>query len=230
MIRRTRTFLFAFLLGSLSLLSGCLYDNAPSAPSQDIDTWLTGQWKTGDKSGHSYMALVSRASSDHYRISLKSKSSGAQEFDGWISRVDGFSILTLKSLNEGPSLGKYALYHYELLSPEPPPPGGIGATRIRLSELQLDESCRSLDSFRLRKAIRSGLKAGTLLAPYDVVAERKLENQQQNAYSADAAYLNSFITSGKPKSGEKALPSLKELPGSVIWTKTGGVTLNGEAF
>jgi len=230
MIRYPHVLLLWSILGSLLFLSGCLYDNPPSGPSRDVDTWLTGQWKAGDKSGHTYSALITHASSDHYRITLNTQGGATQEFDAWISRVDDFSILTLKSLNEGPSLGKYALYHYELLSPSPPPPGGIGATRIRLSELQLDESCRSLDSFHLRKAIRSALKAGTLLAPYDVVAERKLESQQEAAYSADADYLRSFLVSGKSKTGGKPVPTLKEVPGSVIWTKTGGVTLKGEAF
>jgi hypothetical protein len=117
--------------------------------------------------------------------------------------VDGFSILVLKSLNDlgavrTGGLGKYLLFHYELLSSGTPSPGGIGAERIRLSELQLDDSARSLDSFKLRGAIRSALKAGTLLAPFDTVAEHK----------------------GK----------IEALPGSVIWTKTGSVNLQGETF
>lgn len=193
-----RTIRLLSLLGSLLLLAGCLYDNPPSGPSQSIDTWLVGQWETMDKSGHTCRTVVAPASSSHYRISLSGLKGGTQEFDAWISRVDDFSMLTLKSLNEGPSLGKYAFYHYELLSPAKPLAGNIGATRIRLSELQLDESCQALDSYRLRAAIRQGLKAGTLLAPYDVVADRK----------------------GKTV----------ETPGSVIWTKTGGVTLSGETF
>lgn len=193
-----RTFRLLSLLGSLLLLTGCLFDNPPSGPSQSIDTWLVGQWETKDKSGHTCRTVVAPASSSHYRISLSGLKGGTQEFDAWIGRVDGFSILILKSLNEGPCVGKYVLFHYELLSPAKPQPGNIGATRIRLSELQLDESCRSLDSYKLRAAIRQGLKEGTLLAPYDVVAERK----------------------GKTE----------EIPGSVIWTKTGGVTLSGETF
>lgn len=193
-----RTFRLFSLLGSLLLLTGCLFDNPPSGPSQSIDTWLVGQWESKDKSGHTCRTVVAPASSSHYRISLSGLKSGTQEFDAWIGRVDGFSILILKSLNEGPSVGKYALFHYELISPAKPQPGNIGATRIRLSELQLDESCQALDSYKLRAAIRQGLKEGTLLAPYDVVAERK----------------------GKTE----------EIPGSVIWTKTGGVTLSGETF
>ena len=186
------------LLAILLLLGGCLYDNPPSTPSRSIDTWLVGQWQTKGKAGHSYSAVVSpTTASDHYRVTFSRPGSSTQEFDGWISRVDGFSILVLKSL-DGIGAGKYLLCHYELLAPGTPPPGGIGAQRIRLSELQLDESTRSLDSFRLRAAIRSALKEGTLLAPFDTVAERK----------------------GK----------LEAIPGSLIWTKTGSVTLNGETF
>jgi len=186
------------LLGCVLLLSGCLYDSPPSGPAQNIDTWLVGQWAAKDKAGHEFTAVMAPATSSHYRLTLARKGSSPREFDGWISRVDGFSILTLKSLSGGSDDGKYALYHYELLSPGAPPPGGIGATRIRISELQLDESCRGLDSYRLRAAIRQALKDGTLLAPHDVVAARKEKNV--------------------------------EIPGSIVWSKTGGVTLSGETF
>jgi hypothetical protein len=189
------------LLGILLLLAGCLYDNPPTGPSRSIDTWLVGQWQTKAKAGHPYSAVVApTTASDHYRVTFSRPGSNTQEFDGWISRVDGFSILVLKSLDGigSRSAGKYLLCHYELLAPGTPPPGGIGAERIRLSELQLDESTRTLDSFKLRAAIRTALKEGTLLAPFDTVAERK----------------------GK----------LESIPGSLIWTKTGSVTLEGETF
>lgn len=185
-------------LGCLLFLSGCLYDSPPSGPSQSIDTWLVGQWTAKDKAGHEFTAVMAPASSSHYLLTIGRKGSSPSQFDGWISRVDGFSILTLKSLSGGSDQGKYALYHYELLSPSAPAPGGIGETRIRISELQLDESCRGLDSYRLRAAIRQALKDGTLLAPYDIVAARKEKNV--------------------------------EIPGSIIWSKTGGVTMGGESF
>jgi len=186
------------VLGVLLLLNGCLYDNPPSGPSTSIDTWLVGQWETLDSAGHHFKTVVAPGDSDHYRLTFFHNAKLPENFDAWISRVDGFSILTVKSLNEGPSHGKFSLLHYELLAPGTPSPGGVGPTRIRLSELQLDESTRMLDSYKLRSAIRSGLKAGTLLAPFDTVAERK----------------------GK----------LEAIPGSIIWTKNGNVTLNGETF
>lgn len=230
------------LLGVV-FLSGCLYDNPPSGPSRSIDTWLVGQWKTKDKSGHVFKAIVAPAiapalhlgkdidgmvaSSTRYRIALSGIRGGDQEFEAWISRVDSFAILVVKSLNQGNSYGKYALYHYELLAPGTPPPGGIGATRIRLSELQLDESCRTLDSYRLRAAIRQALKEGTLLTAYDVEAVRK-EEAKQNASTPIGADLSKPEV--KSSNGPSDSSTSLEIPGSVIWTKTGGVTLNGETF
>lgn len=231
------------VLLAVLLLSGCLYDNPPSGPSRNIDTWLVGQWQTKDKAGHSLKATVSPAiaptiplgeaidgmvaSSTRYRISLSGIRGGDQQFEAWISRVENFAILVMKSLNEGNSYGKYALYHYELLAPGTPPPGGIGATRIRLSELQLDASCRSLDSYKLRAAIRQALKDGTLLTAYDVAAVRKAE-------AKEAPVMPSGIDLSKPEVNtpkENVIPSgTTEIPGSVIWTKTGGVTLHGETF
>ena len=215
---------FIPLTGCILLLSGCLYDNPPSGPSRSIDTWLVGQWSATDKAGHVFDAVMTPATSSHYRLSILRKGSVPQEFDGWISRVDGFSILTLNSLNEGPGFGKYVLYHYELLSPGVPPPGGIGAPRIRLSELQLGESCLSLTSYNLRKEIRQALKEGILLPSHDVTAVRKAEAKQSASVTIGANL-------AKPEIRKQSYPSESiEVPGSVIWTKTGGVTLNGETF
>lgn len=179
-------------------LTGCLYDFPPSGPVRNIDTSLLGQWATKDKAGHDFSAVVTRLSEDHYSIVFQQSNKPALTFDGWISRVDSFSILVLKSLNEGDTFGKYSLYHYELLTHAKAPPGGIGANRIRLSELQLDDSTRALDSYKLRAAIRSALKSETLLTPHDVVTDLK---------------------TGKI-----------DIPGSIVWTKTGGVTFHGETF
>jgi len=196
--RLARPVLFSLLLGALLTLSGCLYDYAPSGPVRDLDTWLLGQWATKDKAGHQFTAVVKRADVDHYKVEFQKQGGEAQEFTGWISRVDDFSILVLKSQNEGDNFGKCALYHYELMAKGKAPVGGIGANRIRLSELQLDESTRTLDSTKLRAAIRKALKEGTLLVPHNVVVDLKTKNE--------------------------------EIPGSVIWNKTGSVTFNGETF
>jgi hypothetical protein len=196
-MKRLRILASTLLLGAIPLLTGCLYDNPPSGPSQNIDTWLVGQWDAKDKSGRDHHAIVAPSTPSHYRITVTRGGVTLGEYDAWISRVDGFTILVSKVLS-GQSAGKYALFHYELLAPASPPPGGVGATRIRLSELQLDPSAETLDSYHLRRDIRDALKAGTLLTPYDVVSDRK--------HGGDT------------------------IPGSVIWTKSGGVALSGEAF
>jgi len=231
----------AVALGLFLALTGCLYDHAPSDPVRSIDSWLIGQWATQDKSGHAFKAIVAPASSDHYKVSFQRGAAEELKFDGWISRVDGFSILVLKSLNQGNTFGKYALYHYELLTPSAPLPGGIGAPRIRLSELQLDESTRSLDAFKLRAAIRSALKAGTLLTPYDVASSRKgelIEQKINDLTSSTAAGMagikDAKISEATQKSlellGKQKMELLKDVPGSIVWTRTGGVTLKGETF
>ena len=196
--RLARLSLFPLLLAALISLSGCLYNYAPSGPVRDIDTWLLGQWGTQDKSGHQFTAVVTRGTVDHYKVEFQKQGGEKLEFDGWISRVDDFSLLVLRSLNEGETFGKFAIYHYELMAKGKAPIGGIGANRIRLSELQLDESTRTLDSYKLRAAIRKALKDGTLLVPHNVVADLKSRKE--------------------------------EIPGSIIWTKTGSVTFNGETF
>ena len=186
------------LSGCLLMVTGCLYDSAPSGPARSIDTWLLGQWQASDSSGNASTATVAPGGASHYQITFTGNNGHqVHHFDAWLSRVDDFSILVLKSL-DGESIGKHLLLHHELLSPSPAPPGGVGATRIRISELQLDPSVQSLDPYNLRKAIREALKRGDLLAPYNVVTDRK--------------------------SGGGTTP------GSVIWTRTGSVALNGETF
>lgn len=198
MYRFIRTLSLLIVLAIALTLSGCLYDYAPSGPVRNIDTSLLGQWATKDKAGHDFTAVVTRTSEDHYNIVFQQATKAPLSFDAWISRVDSFSILVVKSLNEGETFGKYSLYHFELLTQGIAPPGGLGANRIRLSELQLDESARSLEPYKLRAAIRSALKSETLLTPHNVVADLK---------------------TGKV-----------EIPGSIVWSKTGSVTFHGETF
>ena len=227
------------LLSALLSLSGCLYDSAPSGPMQNIDTWVLGQWSTQDKAGHQFSAIITPQPPDHYKVEFQRHGGGNLEFDGWISRVDNFSILVLKSLNQDASFGKCALYHYELLTQGPPPVGGLGANRIRLSELQLDASTHSLDPLKLRAAIRSALKDGTLLAPYDVVASRKSEFIEQQIFDLEASAASKAATNSSKVSDstldqlnklKEQKASIKDVPGSVIWSKTGGVTIKGETF
>ena len=227
-MNRLRTIAASLLLGSILTLTGCLYDNPPSGPSRNIDTWLVGQWDAKDKSGRGYHAVVAPSSASHYRITLTRGGSTTGEYDGWISSVDGFSILVMKVLS-GASAGRHALFHYELLAPGTPPPGGIGATRIRLSELQLDPSAETLDPYHLRRDIRDALRAGTLLAPYDVLSARKADAAAASSNAPDEADLAKPQTAARSRLDSSGTDAVS-VPGSVVWTKSGGVTLNGETF
>jgi len=86
----------------------------------------------------------------------------------------------------------------------------------------------------LRAEIRRALKDGTLLPPRDAVADLKEEKKLRENYAADTAYLNGFTTSGKLRTNATAAnlssESREKIPGSIIWIKTGGVTLKGETF
>jgi hypothetical protein len=229
-----------FLLLTLPLLlGGCLYDNPPSTPSKNIDTWLVGQWEAVDKAGHTYQAVVAPVLPDHYRITVTQSGKPPETFDGWLSELGNFIILVVK-FTDGPNAGKYALFHHELLTPASPPPGDVGATRIRLSELQLDPSAENMDSYHLRQVIRKALKDGTLLPAYDVAAERKEEFKEAEAIST----LTGDTTLAKPElhrvtnstsaststNATTLAPEKLVLPGSVIWIKTGSITLKGDTF
>ena len=160
MKRIARLLTLLVLSGCLLMVTGCLYDSAPSGPVRSIDTWLLGQWQASDSSGNASTATVAPGGASHYLITFTGNNGHpVHHFDAWLSRVDDFSILVLKSL-DGESTGRHLLLHHELLSPSPAPPGGVGATRIRISELQLDPSVQSLDPYNLRKAIREALKRG----------------------------------------------------------------------
>lgn len=197
MMRRSSLLAVTILAVSILALTGCPYDNPPSGPSKNIDTWLVGQWEAHDIGGNVFRAVVAPSVPDHYAVTLRHSGKSDVTLDAWISQVEGFDILVVKFL-DGPSLGKYALLHPELLSPGSAPVGGIKPTRIRVSELQLDPSAETLDPYHLRRDIRDALKAGTLLAPYDVAADRKAGGIR--------------------------------IPGSIIWTRTGSVALDGIAF
>jgi hypothetical protein len=91
-----------------------------------------------------------------------------------------------------------------------------------------------LDSFHLRAEIRKALKGGTLLPPRDAAAELKEDKKLREASAADMAYLNDFTYSGKlrinAKGANRSSEAREKIPGSIIWIKTGGVTLEGETF
>lgn len=149
------------------LFSSCLYDHSPSQPASQISTALVGIWTAQDKNGKVFEATVTPESNLRYHVSCYDKDKNEKdpwEFEGWISRVDNLKILTLRSLSSDPRYqGKHLLFHYEVIAPGTAPIDNVGPRRIRITQLQLDESARSLDSKKLRQAIRERLKQQTLL-------------------------------------------------------------------
>jgi hypothetical protein len=163
-----RSLFFLFLIAITLLLSSCLYENAPSQPLGQLDTWLLGHWIAQDKSGKIFEATLTPQNNIHYHVSVSNKDKNNQtwEFDGWISRVDDLQLLTLRSLSQDARYaGKYLFFHYELLTPEAAPINGVGARRMRLIQLQLPKSAETFDSYHLRQAIRKALKENLLLLP-----------------------------------------------------------------
>lgn len=148
--------------------TGCLYENPPSQPASQVDTWLIGTWITQDKSGKIYEAIISPETNTRYHVSFcnKDKNEKPSEFEGWISRVGNLKFLTLQSLStDSRYRGKYLFLHYELVKREKAPFKGVGPCRIRIIQPELDASARTLDSYHLRQAIQENLQKGILLLP-----------------------------------------------------------------
>jgi len=149
------------------LFSSCLYDHAPSQPASQINTALVGIWTAQDKNGKVFEATVTPESNLRYHVSCCDKDKNENnpwQFEGWISRVDDLKILTLQSLSSDPRYqGKCLFFHYEVIAPGPAPIDNVPPQRIRITQLQLDESAYHLDPKSLRQAIREGLKQETLL-------------------------------------------------------------------
>jgi|SRR3990167_1325683 len=161
-------FLFFSIITSSFLLSGCLYQNPPSQPACQIDTWLLGDWIAQEKNGKTFEAIVTPQDNTHYHVSVYNqdhRTCRPSEFEGWISRVENIKFLTLRSLSCDEHNGKYIFLHYELLKRAKVPIDGVSAIRIRTTEPQLEESARNLDSYHLRQEISKRLKEGCLLLP-----------------------------------------------------------------
>lgn len=155
------------LLFVMLLFSGCLYDFAPSQPASQINTALVGIWTTQDRNGNVFEATITPESNLQYHVSCCNKDKNEKtpwEFDGFISRVDDLKILTLRSLSTDPRYqGKYLLFHYEVMALEKAPIDSVAARRIRLTQLQLEETACHLKPYPLRQAIRERLEQQSLL-------------------------------------------------------------------
>jgi hypothetical protein len=137
------------------LLTGCWFQN-PFTPdgSENLNTWLLGEWRHKDKKGVVTRAVVSPVSGDLYRVQA-TQGSKQYEFEMWSSRVGNSVFLTLHSLRNSPNLPECAFLfaHAQMLE----------QNAIRVRPLRLD-SPADATGFQLRKEIRARLKDGSLYA------------------------------------------------------------------
>jgi hypothetical protein len=142
------------------LLAGCRFENPLTTnPSEDLNTWLLGEWELKEKGGTS-TAIVAPLSQDRYNVhvSLAPKSGNGRreyDFEAWSSRVGNSLFFTLRSLKNSADLpeGAHVFLHAQM----------IDQLTVRLRPLQLD-SPENATGLELRKEIRSRLKEGTLYA------------------------------------------------------------------
>jgi hypothetical protein len=148
----------AFLIFPL-LLSGCWFQN-PLTPkgSENLNTWLLGEWQHKDKKGAVSRALVTPISGDLYRVQVSTVTKGGRrdyELEAWTSRVGNSVFVTFLNTKNAPNLpaGVHAFAHTQMLD----------QNTLRVRKIQLD-SPADATSFELRKEIRTRLKDGSLYA------------------------------------------------------------------
>lgn len=139
------------------LLAGCWFQN-PLTPdgSENLNTWLLGEWQHKDSKGATSRALVTPISGDLYRVQVSTAGKGGRrdyELEAWTSRVGNSVFLTLRSIKNSANLpeGAYVFAHSQMLD----------QNMLRLRKIQLT-SPADATSFELRKEIRSRLKDGSL--------------------------------------------------------------------
>lgn len=139
------------------LLAGCWFQN-PLTPdgSENLNTWLLGEWQHKDRNGAISRAVVTPVSGDLYRVQVSMAGKGGRrdyDLEAWTSRVGNSVFLTLRSLKNSTNLpeGAHVFAHSQMLD----------QNTLRLRKIQLD-SPADATSFELRKEIRSRLKEGSL--------------------------------------------------------------------
>lgn len=149
---------FALLFLPL-LLAGCWFQN-PLTPdgSENLNTWLLGEWQHKDRNGAISRALVTPVSNDLYRVQISMAGKGGRreyELEAWTSRVGNSVFLTLRSFKNSANLpeGAYVFGHSQMLD----------QNTLRLRKIQLGSPANAT-SLELRKEIRSRLKDGSLFA------------------------------------------------------------------
>lgn len=153
--------ILAFVCGCLLLVAGCRYSNPLTpAPSEDVNTWLLGEWQRKEKSGVSRV-IISPAGADRYRVQLslaprRGASRRDADFEAWASRVGSATFFTLRSLRPAAGLaeGDHVFVHAEM----------VDQLTVRFRPLQISAPADS-SSKSLRAEVRSLLKGGGLFGP-----------------------------------------------------------------
>ena len=148
----------AFLILPL-LLAGCWFQN-PLTPkgSENLNTWLLGEWQHKDKNGAVSRALVTPISGELYRVQVSMAGKGGRrdyEFEAWSSRVGNsvfFNFLSTKNTQNLPE-GAHIFAHTQMFD----------QNTLRVRKVQMDSPAEAT-SLDLRKEIRARLKDGTLYA------------------------------------------------------------------
>lgn len=151
----------AAVFGCLLLLGGCRYSNPlTAAPSEDVNTWLLGEWQRKEKSGISRV-IISPEGGDRYRVQLslaprRGASRRDVDFEAWASRVGDVTFFTLRSLRPttGLAAGDHVFVHAEM----------VDQLTVRFRPLQISGPADS-SSKSLRAEVRSLLQNGGLFGP-----------------------------------------------------------------
>ena len=103
------------------LLAGCFFENPlTSKPSDNLNTWLLGEWEHRDKNGTVSRAVVTPLSEDTYSVQVSLAKRGGRRtynFEAWGSRVGEFTFHTLRSIQPAPDLpeGAFVFLHAQLV-------------------------------------------------------------------------------------------------------------------
>ena len=141
-------------------LAGCFFENPlTSKPSDNLNTWLLGEWEHRDKNGAVSRALVTPLSKDTYRVdvSLAKRGGGrTYNFEAWGSRVGEFTFHTLRNMQPAPDLpeGAFIFLHAQL----------VDQNTITL-RVPILTSPQSSISKSLRSELRARLKDNALFEP-----------------------------------------------------------------
>ncbi len=140
------------------LLAGCFYENPLTPkPSDNLNTWLLGEWEHRDKSGAVSRAIVTPLSADIYSVQVSLAKRGgvrhSYNFEAWGSRVGAYTFHTLQSMQAAPDLpeGAFVFLHAQL----------IDQNTIVLRSPALTAP-QNASSYTLRTEIRSRLKDNSL--------------------------------------------------------------------